>query len=146
MLVRRKIGRQYYGQRVNAISPLVLWNMVMQTIGFVFFSFLISPNKRPRPHIADFVWKRRFSFLLFGLPPTRENGHRKRIFSKTLSIVKIFEMPFCCTRVVRMKTKVLENVCDTSADTRKCAYSNHRVSRGMVAQKNRKIGNSGLRK
>ena len=61
MLVRRKIGWQYYGQRINAISPLVpLWNMLMQAIGFVFFCFLISPNKRPRPHMAVLFENRDF--------------------------------------------------------------------------------------
>ena len=76
MLFRRKIGWQYYGQRINAISPLVpLRNMLMQAIGFVFFCFLISPNKRPRPHMAVFVWKQRFSFLRF-------QGHPTSIFGK----------------------------------------------------------------
>ena len=84
MLVKRKISWQYYGQRVNAISPLVLWNMVMPAIGFVFSSLLISPNKRLRPHIAVFV--ENGDFLSSGLAylphVSGENGHRKRIFSE----------------------------------------------------------------
>ena len=44
---------------------------------------------------TQFLFENETFFLRFGIPSTRvsgENGHRKRIFSKTLSRVEIFEL------------------------------------------------------
>ena len=53
---------------------------------------------RPRPHVSVFPWKRIF----------RWRGHRKRIFSKTLSRVKILENVGFSFKSGRTKTEVFK--------------------------------------
>ena len=62
-----------------------------------------SPGLLPwiRQCMYPFLFENGRSRLLFGLPSTRENGNRKRIFSKTFSRVGIFEnagFSFTCGR------------------------------------------------
>ena len=77
---------------------------------YFWHSFKFLHRLTPRPHVSVFVWKRRF--FLSGWPHVfGRNGHRKRIFSKTLSRVKIFENPgHSFTRVDRRKRRFFNTV------------------------------------
>ena len=73
----------------------------LQDFLFSFYSFRIfgilsfykvqgksSSHQRPRPHVSVYVWKR---WIFSPVLPSGENGHLKRIFSKTLPRVESFE-------------------------------------------------------
>ena len=65
---------------------------------------------RPRPHVSLFAWKRRFfsSALAYRPHVSDENSDPKRIFSKTISWVEIFENAGFSFTCGRKKTEVFE--------------------------------------
>ena len=71
---------------------------------------LRQKSLRPCPHVSGYFGKRIF-FIRFGLASTRRRRFQspKRIFSKTLSRVDLFENTVFLLSCGRVKTKLFEN-------------------------------------
>ena len=83
---------------------------------------------RSRPHASVYFFKTEIflSGLAYRPHVSSENDHRKRIFSKTLSRVEIFENAVLLYSSGCMKTEVLDDDYVTVLDTSKCACSHQR--------------------
>ena len=110
-----------YSNTIENFTPPAWWRPFREferKDSYFWHSFKFLHRLTPRPHVSVFAWKRRF-FPSVWPRVFGGNGHRKHIFSKTLSRVKILENPGHSFTCGRTKTEFFQynDVVNTSFTT-----------------------------